>query len=143
MVGICYNSILGSKMIKIPDSFPKRFTITLAIGMETLMEAGICEWGRILKQSLNSTERIAAEEIRDFRMRMRVFKYCGADPGVGFKTDYHCAWVTTDDGTIQFLKMDMLPVGERTLAVHVGLMTGTYEEVEEDGVNFIREVKED
>lgn len=129
--------------MKLPDSFPKRFTITLSINMEDLMGHGVSTWGRVLKQSLNSAEYIAAEEIKDFRMRMRVFRYCGADPGEGFKTDYHCGWVTTDDGTIQFLRMDMLPVGKMTLDVHVGLMAGTHEEAEEDGVNFIREVKKD
>jgi len=129
--------------MSLPDSFPKQFHITLAIDMKALMGASITEWGRILKQSLNSAEHIAAEEIKDYRLRMRVFRYCGSDPGEGFKTDYHCGWVTTDDGTIQFLRMDMLPCGARTLDVHVGLMAGTHEEVEEDGLNFIREVKKD
>ena len=129
--------------MNLPDSFPKQFHITLAIDMETLMGASMCEWGRILKQSLNSAEYIAAEEIKDFRNRMRVFRYCGSDPGENFEFDYHCNWVTTDDGMIQFLRMDMLPVGKRTLDVHVGLMTGTHEEFEEDGVSLIREIKKD
>jgi len=130
--------------MNLPDSFPKQFHITLAIDMKALMGASMTEWGRILKQSLNSAEYIAAEEIKDFRMRMRVFRYCGADPGEKFETDYHCEWVTTEDGTIQFLRMDMIPVGKRTLDVHVGLMTGTHEEyTDEEGETFIREVKED
>jgi len=128
--------------MKLPDSFPKQFHITLAIDMKALMDAGICEWGRILKQSLNSAEYIAAEEIKDFRMRARVFRYCGADPGEGFKTDYHCGWVTTEDDVIQFLRMDMLPCGDRTLNAEMGLLDGSYEEVEEDGVSLIRKKAE-
>lgn len=129
--------------MKLPDSFPKQFKITLSINMIDLLGAGVSEWGRVLKQSLNSAEFIAAEEIKDYRQRMRVFRYCGSDPGEGFETDYHCAWVTIDDGTIQFLRMDMIPVGVRTLDVHVGLMVGTHEEVEEDGVTLIREILKD
>lgn len=128
--------------MSLPDSFPKQFHITLAINMEDLMNASITEWGRILKQSLNSAEYIAAEEIKDYRQRMRVFRYCGADPGEKFETDYHCAWVTTDDDVIQFLRMDMLPVSPRTLDSEMGLFDGTYEEVEEDGVSLIRKKAE-
>ena len=129
--------------MNLPDSFPKRFTITLTIDMETLMEASMTVWGSILETHLKIAEGAAVEQIRDFRNRMKVFRYCGSDPGEGFKTDYRCGWVTTDDGIIQFLRMDMLPVGKMTLDVHVGLMVGTHEEFEEDGVGFIREIKKD
>jgi len=127
--------------MSLPDSFPKRFTITIGIQMDVLMDAGITEWGKVLARHFHCAEVIAVEQIKDFRQRYRVFQYCGADPGEGFKTDLNCAWVTTDDGMIQFLRMDMIPVGEMTLTVHVGLMVGTHEEVEKDGVCFVREVK--
>jgi hypothetical protein len=111
--------------------------------MEALMKASTCDWGSLLETHLKIAEGAAVEQIRDFRQRLSIFRYCGVDPGEGFKTDYHCNWVTTDDGVIQFLRMDMIPVGKRTLDVNVGLMTGTHEEFEKDGVTFIREVEKD
>jgi len=129
--------------MSLPDSFPKRFTITLGLDMNKLMDASITNWGRILREELRHAEFGAAEQIKDFRMRYRVFRYCGSDPGEGFVTDYHCNWVTTDDGTIQFLRMDMLPISNRCLDSEIGLFDGTYEEVEEDGETFVREVKKD
>ena len=130
--------------MSLPDSFPKQFHITLAINMVDLMGSGISEWGRILKQSLNSAEFIAAEEIRDFRLRMRVFRYCGVDPGEGFVTDYHYAWATHEDGAIQLLRMDMLPLSKRIFDIEMGLFDGTHEEyIDEDGEILIREIKKD
>ena len=128
--------------MKLPDSFPKQFTITLAISMEKLMDASVTKWGKILEEALNSAEATAVEQIRDYRMREMVFRYCGADPGEGFKVDYHTAWVTTDDDVIQFLRMDMMPVSSRCLDSEIGLFDGTYEEfIDEDGEVLIREVK--
>lgn len=130
-------------MSKLPDSFPKRLTINLTIDMETLMEASLTEWGGILSRHLYFAEQVAVEQIKDYRQRMRVFRYCGADPGEGFVTDYHTAWVTTDDGVIQFLRLDMLPVGKRTLDSEMGLFDGTYEEYEDDGMTLIRKIPDD
>ena len=128
--------------MNLPESFPKQFTITLTIEMLTLMEASITDWGRILGSRLNIAEKIAVEQIKDYRMRMNVFRYCGADPGEGFKTDYHYAWVTTeDDGFIQLLRLDMLPLSSRCLDSEIGLFDGTYREVEEDGQSLIRKVE--
>lgn len=127
--------------MNLPDTFPKQLTITLAISMERLMNAGICEWGRILKQALDNTEATAVEQIRDLRQRMNVFRYCGSDPGEGFETDYRYAWVDID-GAIQLLRLDMLPLSERTIDFEMGFHDGTYEEVEEDGEIFIRKVEQ-
>lgn len=130
--------------MKLPDTFPKQFKITLSINMEDLLGFGVSEWGRVLKQSLNSAEYIAAEEIKDFRLRNRIFRHYGVDPGEKFEMDYHYAWVTTDDYVIQLLRLDMLPLSSRALDAEIGLLDGELEEfANEDGEILIREVKKD
>ena len=130
--------------MNLPDSFPKQFHITLAIDMKALIGAGISEWGRILKQSLNSAEYIAAEEIRDFRLRSRIFHYYGVDPGEKFEMDYRYAWVDID-GAIQLLRIDMLPLTDRSLDFEIACMDGKYEQVydEKNDEWYFKEVKKD
>ena len=130
--------------MKLPDSFPKQFTITLVIDMKELLDASMTEWGRVLKRALDNAEATSVEQVRDYRMRHRIFEYYGMDVGSGFKFDYNYNWVTTDDGVIQLLRMDFLPLSIRALDFEMGLHDGTYEEIaDEEGEILIRKVPED
>ena len=128
--------------MNLPDSFPKQFKLLVAVDMVMLMDASITQWGKILEMELKRAEMTAVEQIRDFRNRMRVFRYCGADPGENFEFDNRIVLATDEDGIVYLVRPDLLPIGDFPLRAHLKFLGGKYEEYqEEDGTWTFREVK--
>lgn len=120
---------------------PRDFYITVKYDTQKLLDAPVLGWEELLTNEFRVALSSAKEIIRDFRQRHRVFKYCGADPGKGFKTDYNYAWCTTDDGVIQLLRLDMIPLGERAIDAEMDWLDGKLEEVFEDGIWVLKPVE--
>ena len=120
---------------------PKKFYCTVKLDMEKLLEASVTEWDDIVKIEFNSAKFSAIQRIQQYRARHRVFKYCGADPGDGFVMDLNYAWCTTDDGVIQLLRLDMIPLGMRCIDAEIDFLDGKLEEVVEDGVSLLKPVE--
>jgi len=113
-------------------TIPKKFYITVAIDMKELLEVGMLKWSKIVKNHFGGIIIGALEQLGDYRLRHRIFKFYGVDPGAGFKVEYGMFWATTDDGTIQFLRGDFLPISTRAIDAEMDYLDGKLKEV--DGV---------
>ena len=116
---------------------PKKFYITIALDMEGLLKAGLFKWREIVKAHFEGIMIGALEQLKDYRLRHRIWKFYGCDPGAGFKIEYDFGLIDVG-GVIQLLRMDMLPISRRSIDALIDYIDGKLEEV--DGV--LKPVKE-
>jgi len=117
---------------------PENFYITIKLDMEKLLTAPMSEWDKQVKNEFNGVLTSALKRIQEFRLRYRYFKCYKVDVGDGFQADYNYAWCIIDDGTIQLLRLDMIPLGERAINAEMDWFDGKLEEVIEDGITLLK-----
>ncbi len=133
----CISSIGSSRAeIHIPGTtIPKRFYVTITIDLEGFLEQKqkfFIPTREVLREEAKSIFITAEKQLQDYKFRYRVFKFYGCDPGAGFEVKYSFFWATTDDGIIQLLREDFLPIGTKAIDAEMAYLDGKLEEV--DGV---------
>ena len=121
-------------------TIPREFYATVKLDLEKVFNGSIF-FGKILEDEFNAVRSLAYKEVQDYKSRYRIFKCYGFDPDRGFELDFNYAWCTTDDGTIQLLRMDMLPISERSLNAEIDWLDGKLEEVKEGNVYVLRSIE--
>lgn len=110
-------------------TIPKRFYVTIVLDTKKLIKANLMEWRKIAEAEFMAVMNGAIEQIRDYRLRHRIFEFYGCDPGHGFEMEYSMFWATTDDGTTQLLRGDFLSIGMRAIDAEMDYLDGKLEEV--------------
>lgn len=112
-------------------TIPKRFYVTIVLDTKKLIKASLFEWEKAARTEFDAVLYGAIGQIRDYRLRHRIFKFYGCDPGHGFKVEYDYGFCDID-GIIQLLRTDLLPISMRSINAEMDYLDGKLEEV--DGV---------
>ena len=100
------------------QKLPEFFYATIKVTMNTLMACKTFGEKEILDSAWNAVRQRALEQIKRIKKRERIINFYEVDVGYDFEFDYRYAWVDVD-GIIQLLRMDMLPIGDRSLKAEI------------------------
>jgi len=124
--------------IYIPGTeIPRLFFTTIVIDLEKFLKEGqkntFVPTQEVLREEARGILITAEKRLREYKKRWNYFQFYGCDVGDGFQADYSMFWATTDDGVIQLLRGDFLPIGMRAIDAEMDYLDGKLEP-DEDGL---------